>query len=197
MTNKYRQMLIDERAHAEIISAKKLMLSLTGKKFSSKDVIDEFIGRKMRFLRLRKELRDYINRFVSIAAANMHVEGILLFGSVANEKFTKFSDTDILIVTDNAGISNFNNIEEIINSIESYRKHLINSGFNLRISPLLLNHNELLNFRPIYIDFLENGVILFERNEVLNNFLNSIKANVDYEKHIINNNVVIKWNIKK
>ncbi len=197
MANKYVQMLIDDRAHTEINSAKKLLSSFTGRKFNSKDVIEEFIGRRMRFLRLGKELRNYINRFVSIAAANMHVQGIMLFGSVANESFSKYSDTDILIITDNSGISNFDDIEEIINSIEEHRKQLINLGFNLRISPLLLSCNDMLNFRPIYIDFLESGVILFERNEVLSDFLNNIRASVDYEKRIVNNNVVIKWNIKK
>ncbi|EQD45822.1 DNA polymerase beta domain protein region, partial [mine drainage metagenome] len=107
MANKYRQMLMDEKAYAELNSAKEMLSSLSGRKMSYKDVVNEFVGRRMRFLRMRKELRDYINHFVSDAAADMHVQGIMLFGSVAKGSFSKYSDTDLLIIVDGRGISNF------------------------------------------------------------------------------------------
>ncbi|MCL4380984.1 MAG: nucleotidyltransferase domain-containing protein [Candidatus Marsarchaeota archaeon] len=192
----YKQMLVDEKAHAELDSAKKMLSSRLGTRLSYKDVIEEFIGRKMRFLRLPKELRDYINRFVSDAAMNKHVQGILLFGSVAKMSFSKYSDTDLLIVADDTGIADFEFIEGLIKGAERYREPLIAEGFNLRISPLLLHENELSSFRPVYIDFLEQGAVLFERNEVLTNFLDSIKRDVHYEKRIVNDTVVVKWSIK-
>ncbi|MHB1439891.1 MAG: nucleotidyltransferase domain-containing protein [Cuniculiplasma sp.] len=197
MANKYRQMLMDEKAYAELNSAKEMLSLLSGRKMSYKDVVNEFVGRRMRFLGMKKELRNYVNHFVSAAAADMHVQGVMLFGSVAKRTFSKCSDTDLLIVVDGRGISNFEKIEGIIKAQEEHRKPLVDAGFNLRISPLMMSSDDLNSFRPIYIDFLEDGVILFERNCVLTDFLNSIRAGVDYEKCIINNNVVVKWNIKE
>ena len=53
-----------------------------------------------------------------------------------------------------------------------------------------------INFSPIYIDFVEDGVVLFERNGALTDFLNSIRKSVKYEKRIVNDSIVIKWSMK-
>ena len=52
------------------------------------------------------------------------------------------------------------------------------------------------NVAPIYLDILEDGVVLFERNDTIFNFLNDIRRNVDYRKEIVGNNVVVRWRIK-
>lgn len=196
MENRYRQMLVDEKAHSELREAKKMLSSCIGTRMSYRDVINEFVGRRMRFLRLPADLRSYINHFVSNAALDRHVQGVLLFGSVAKNNFSKYSDTDLLILSDLPGISSFNDIEELIKSAEEYRKPLIEKGFNLRISPLVIGANEIQHFRPIYIDFVEDGVVLFERNGALTDFLNSIRKSVKYEKRIVNDSIVIKWSMK-
>ncbi len=196
MENRYRQMLIDEKTHSELRAAKKMLSSCLGTKPSYRDVIDEFVGRRMRFLRLPDDLRNYINRFVSDAALDKHVQGVLLFGSVAKNNFSKYSDTDLLIMSDLPGISSFKDVDGLIKGVEEYREPLVRRGLNLRISPLVLGANEIQHFRPIYIDFIEDGVVLFERNGALTDFLNSIRKSVRYERCIVNDSIVIKWSMK-
>jgi predicted nucleotidyltransferase len=195
---KYRQMLIDEQAHNYIKDAKALLGQPTGKHFSSKDVINELIGKRVRYLELKKEIRDYINEFASNAASDLHVYGLLLFGSVAKNNYGKYSDIDILVIADvKDSLGYFDKISKMVKNAEPVRKDLLDNGLYLHISPLVLSTSELEHFRPIYINFLEEGIILFERKDAMTNFLNSIRKNVIYEHTRINDVTVIKWRIKK
>lgn len=198
MKNAYRQMLIDEKTHAEIDSAKRIFSSASGRKLSAKEVIGETLGRRLRFIRLKRELRNYINAFVSKAAADESVVGLLLFGSVAKGNFTSSSDIDVLVVVDSKSIpEQFERITKIIDGIEEKRKPLIEMGLHLRLAPMLLPASELKYFRPIYLEFLEDGVVLFERNEVLSDFLNDVRGSVRSERRIVNDSVVMTWSIGK
>lgn len=192
----YRQMLIDSKTHDEIAAAKKLLGALSGRRLSSKEVINEFLGRRMQFLGMRKEIREYVNAFVSEASLDRKVLGVMLFGSVARNNFRSDSDTDMLVVVEGKAMDRFDAVEGTIQRIEEFRKPLISGGLYLRIRPLLLSKDELGSFRPIYLNILDEGVVLFERNDTLFNFLNDIRRSVDYERTIVGNAVVMKWKIK-
>jgi predicted nucleotidyltransferase len=196
MENRYRQMLIDQKTHETIDSAKRLISRISGQKLSSRDVINEFVGRKLRFLEIDHDIRAYINAFASEAVLDRAVAGLMLFGSVAKGSFGKLSDIDMLVVVEGSAMGSFDSIERAINNVERLRKPFVSKGFNLRIRPLILSTEELARFRPIYIDFLEDGIVLFERNEVIFNFLNDIRKNVKYERSIRGNSVVVTWKIR-
>ncbi len=196
MPKEYRQMLLDAKTHGEIKVAKGIISSLSGRRASSSDVIDEFIGRRVRFLSLQKEIRDYINAFVDSASLDKHVLGILLFGSVARNSFNNYSDIDLLVIIDGNALERYDHINGIIEGVDRMRRPIIDSGMHLRIRPLLLSLKELHSFRPIYIDFLEEGIVLFERRDTLFGFINEIRRSVAYEKKIVNGNVVVKWKIR-
>ncbi len=197
MAGRYKQMLIDEETHAELREAKELMFELSGRKLSSREVMAEFLGRRLRFLRLRKGIRSYIDAFVSDASLNGSIMGVLLFGSVARGSYTKESDIDLLVVADRQALSLFGDVHRMVDRAEELRADLVKENLHMRITPVLLSAEELRHFRPIYIDFLEDGVILFERGEMLSMFLNDIRKSVDYEKVIVNNKVMIRWKIRK
>ncbi len=197
MERRYKQMLIDSETHAEIKEAKEILYRMSGRKLNSKEVIDEFLGRRLRLLRLDDKIRVYINAFASAAAANSHVLGLLLFGSVAKGTFGPNSDIDILVVVDGGAMDYFDEVHDMIESVEGLRDPLRATGKNLSITPLMLSAKRLGSFRPIYIDFLEDGVILFERNETLSMFLNDIRKSVDYERVAVGNSVMLRWRIKR
>lgn len=195
MGAEYRQMLIDQRVHDDISSGKAILRKLSGRKLSSREVIEEFLGRRVRFLKLRKEIRDYINAFTSAAASERYVTGVMLFGSVARGSFGRHSDTDMLVVVEGNAADRFESINGLVNSAEPLRKALAAEGFNLRISPVLVSVSDLSSFRPMYIGMLEDGIVLFERNDTLFTFLNDIRRSVEYEKTIVNGTAMIKWRI--
>ncbi len=192
---RYRQMLVDEEAHARLNEAKAVLGAAAGRRFSAGEVIEELVGRKVRYLKLPAEVRRYINSFVSIAASDRHVVGILLFGSVAKGNFGKYSDIDVLVVTD-SGYDDLDRIDAMVKAAESARKPLVEGGIFLNMMPLILPASELSRFRPIYIDFLEDGIVLFERDEALTGFLNDVRRSVDFERLVINNQTVIKWRMR-
>ena len=196
MANEYRQMLVDKKTHDDIAAAKRILSTFSGKRISSKGAIDELLGRRMRFLALRKEVRDYINAFVSEAALDRKVLGVLLFGSVARNNFRSDSDIDLLVVVEGKIMDRFDEINGIIGGVEGFRKPIIASGLYLRIRPLMLSKDELQSFRPIYLNILEEGIVLFERNDTLFNFLNDIRKSVDYERSVAGDSVVVRWKIR-
>ena len=73
---------------------------------------------------------------------------------------------------------------------------MIQSGFYLRIRPLVVAKNDLKMFRPIYLSIVEDGVILFERQETLTDFTRDVGRSVEWRKEIIEGEVVLRWKIK-
>lgn len=193
----YRQMLVDGKSHAYINDAKTLLGGREGRRLTAKDVISELVGRRVRYLRLGRDIRDYINAFVSNAVVDKKVCGVLLFGSVAKNSFGRYSDIDVMVIVDSKdALGYMTRIDMMVKDSENARKKLVSRGFYLHISPLILSIGELDRFRPIYIDFLEEGIVLFERNETLTDFLNRIRKEVVYERIMVNDTMVMKWRIR-
>lgn len=193
---KYKQMLIDEQSHAYINDAKRLLTAAGGKRMSSREVINELIGRRIRYLRLEKDIRDYINEFVSGAAEDRNILGLLLFGSVAKNTFGKYSDIDVMVLVDSDdALGYIDRIDGMIKGAENAREGLVDKGLYLRISPLVLTASDLKHFRPIYINFVEEGIILFERRDALTDFIGDVKRSVSYERTLLNDTQVIRWKI--
>ena len=196
MKGKLRQLLVDESTLRELKSAKQLLSIASGRRATSRDVIEEFVGRRLRFLLLKRELRDYISGFVDKISRNEKILGVMLFGSVARGTYWKESDTDILIAVRGRAIDIIEEVEEAIDEVEGLRIPLVQSEFFLRIRPLVLAEDDLKLFRPIYLSIVEDGVILFERRETLTNFTYDVRRNVEWRKEIVEGEVVLKWKIK-
>ncbi|MDA8054062.1 MAG: nucleotidyltransferase domain-containing protein [Thermoplasmatales archaeon] len=196
MSGKLRQMLVDDSTLGEVNAAKRLLSSEGSRRVTSRDVIEEFVGRRLRFLLLKKELRDYINGFVDVITGNQNVLGIMLFGSVARGLYRKDSDTDILVAVRGKAINFIDEIEDSIDEVEGLRVSLVQTGFYLRIRPLILSGEDLKLFRPIYLSIVDEGVILFERRNTLTNFRIDIRRSIDWKKEIVEGGVVLKWKIK-
>lgn len=196
MTGKLRQMLVDKSALEEIRVAKMMMESSTGKRVTSRDVIEEFVGKRVRFLNLRREIRSYINGFVDRVVRNENVIGVMLFGSVARGSYKKESDVDVLLAVRGDVMDAIEEIEKTIDEVEELRTPLVADGFYLRIRPLILSKADLKAFRPIYLNIIGEGIVLFERGESLTNFIGDVKRNVEWRKEIIEDGLVIRWKIR-
>jgi predicted nucleotidyltransferase len=197
MAKEYRQMLIDEETHREISGAKRLLETASGRRVSSREAIGEFLGRRMRFLVLDRHVRAYINAFVGEAALDRRVLGLMLFGSVARNSFGDYSDIDVMVVVEGKALGSLDAVEAMIEGAEPFRKPLVAGGLHLRIRPFMVSRDELKRFRPIYINILEDGVILFERGEIMFDFLNDIRQSVDYSKLVVGGSAAIRWKMRE
>lgn len=196
MRTDYKQMLIDNKTHNEISEAKRILGSNYGRRVNSREAIHELLGKKVAYLVLKQEIRSYINEFVGETASNRDVKGVMLFGSVARNSYSSYSDIDLLIVLNGRALEHFESINDLIEGVDHLRKPLMKLGLHLRINPMLLSEKDLHSFRPIYIAFAEEGIVLYEKNEVLTNFISEVKREVAYESGTVNNVAVIKWKMK-
>ena len=91
---------------------------------------------------------------------------LVVFGSYARGSNRYNSDIDLLIILKDAPriserIRDFIvNVEEPLEELE---KKLTEEGIYMDISPLILTSEEALNFSPLYLDILENHIIICDR----------------------------------
>ena len=122
------------------------------------------------------KIRYYLDAFVSNLCRSENILGILLYGSIAGKNLSQFSDIDTLILSNSSFLSSLELVEQTINKLEPLRRDLLVSKGNfLNISPLILTPPDLEELHPIFFDIAEQGIILFERNRIITNFISRIR----------------------
>ena len=129
-----------------------------------------------------KRIRDpYRRRYVASALDRVREEfgcslvSYVLYGSVARGDDDKQSDIDVLSILDTD--KSYGERCSILGKIlaELYRTDLaqmmMNLGYNIFIEFYPLNVQEALTFRPLYLDMIDDAIILYDRNGFFKNIL--------------------------
>lgn len=107
---------------------------------------------------ISKILNDFTNKVKLLLGDR--VKKIILYGSYARGDYTKYSDIDVMILTD----LNFQEIEEYRDKISDIAYDIEEeNNFNISISPLVKNidkYNKRINVIPFYMNVQKDGVIL-------------------------------------
>ena len=153
--------------------------------------IAELLRDPLFFVNIDDNIRYYLDAFVSNLCRSENILGIVLYGSIARKNFSQFSDIDTLIVSNSSFLSSLELVEQTINKLEPFRRDLlVNKGNFLNISPLILTPPDLEELHPIFFDIAEQGIILFERNRIITNFISRIRK----IKHERNDEMdMIRW----
>lgn len=117
-----------------------------------------------------KILNFYQERLISLA----------LFGSVARKKFNENSDIDILIICENFPPGRFLRVSEFVNiekKLESYLKSL--ELEKMFISPIFKTKEEALKGSPLFLDMIDDCLILYDNNDFFLNILKNLKDNLE------------------
>ena len=189
---KYKQTLLDENAYNTLVDAKAVIQAKSNRKVTFSDVINEFIKKKVNFLKLDMDIQNYILTFVDQVKQDKNVLGIMLFGSIARGTFNSYSDIDILVVVDGNVLTYFDKLEQIIKEIDPMRQKLVAKGLHLYISEVILKKEDLAEFRPFYISLLEERTILYEKDGILSEFISNLKK-IRYAWVKMGNNLVLEW----
>lgn len=135
----------------------------------------------------------------------------VIFGSVAKDKTNPFSDIDILIISKNLPRGRTKRIFDFIKNIEEPLKEKIKKlrkkGYFIEISPLIKRPEEVEYGGFIYLDMIEDSIILFDKNNFFKNYLEKLSEKLKnygakkvYKKGgyywIIKENVDIKTGIE-
>ena len=148
----------------------------TNRSYSFSDAI-EFLLRGPTFIYASDAgIRDYILAFVAKITRNEDILGVLLFGSVAKGTYSRTSDIDIMIISASGFLDTLREISVCLQELDSlYVELLLKKGMLMNITPLIITRTSLKEFNPIYFDFADYGIPLFDRNMVLEKFLVDIE----------------------
>lgn len=189
---KYKTIMLDANTHARLLSAKRLTEERIGSRISFVDLLIDLMGRRVDLLPIDKRLKILINRFSTLLIESGTVSGILLFGSIARGKYDVFSDIDFLLVSKGNKERVLERTFSIKKTLESERETLMKEDLPSLINPLILSEKDLKSFRPFYFDLADYGIVIYEDDSVLTDFIYSTK----YTKHkrfTINGTEVLTW----
>ena len=140
------------------------------------ETIAELLHAPSFIIKADKSIISYLDAIVSSLCTSENILGIVLFGSVARNNFSQFSDIDTLIVSNLGFLQSLDLVEQTIGKLEPLRKDLLVSKGNfLNISPLILKLPDLEELHPIFFDIAKQGIILFERSRIITNFISRIR----------------------
>jgi len=99
-----------------------------------------------------------------------NLRSLVIFGSYARGEVTLGSDIDILIILKECKLSYRERLQEFYEDIESK----ITTGPSLLVSPIILKEEEAREFNPIYLEIMENNIIVFD-DGTFKNILDKLK----------------------
>jgi hypothetical protein len=134
---------------------------------------------------LESGYKNLIDEYVALLKKHFgfRLYSVCLFGSVARGCSTAESDIDVLVVADGIPddggmrIREINYIHEKLKGSDAYPSLRALSKGRL-ISDLLFTPDEIERHPPLLLDIVEDGVILYDREDFLKNVLLSIKENL-------------------
>ncbi len=126
----------------------------------------------------------FVRRFVEVLLRvfGEDVVSVAVFGSVARGDFTCTSDVDVLIVMRSVPRSRFRRYELVsraVDAVEDLRCELARRGMYTGISPVVLSVEEAKYFRPLYLDLVEDAVILYDRDDFLRRILERVRYYIE------------------
>ncbi|MEM0505364.1 MAG: nucleotidyltransferase domain-containing protein [Sulfolobales archaeon] len=123
-------------------------------------------------LLLRRLLDVAIERFGS------ELISFVVYGSVARCEAGRESDIDVLIVLENPPKSRLKRQELFMlveEGVEEEVERLRSQGYSVDFSPIIKSVNEAKKVSPIYLDMVEDAVVLYDRKNFFTNILNNLR----------------------
>lgn len=113
-------------------------------------------------------IKKYKDRFYSF----------VVFGSVARAEARKESDIDLLLVIDSLPKGRLKRQKEFMEAekvIEKYIDELFEKGYFVDFSPIIKIPEEAIKISPLYLDMVEDAVILYDKDDFFKRVLDKLR----------------------
>jgi len=105
---------------------------------------------------------------------------LIVYGSVARGDFRADSDLDLLIVIDGLPGSRLERQRMLLeveeeSSLRSFLEDLWNRGVNVDLSPIIITPAEASRIRPIYLDMVEDSIIVHDKDGFFERILERLR----------------------
>ncbi|MCW1309898.1 MAG: nucleotidyltransferase domain-containing protein [Candidatus Parvarchaeota archaeon] len=194
--DKWKQMMIKAETHDILKAAKQSLSESENRHFSFSDVIITLIGKRLLFSISNPAVRDYIKEYSNELMKDERVLGMILFGSIAEGTWDNYSDIDLFIITKGKPLDIIHKTNEIDKKLKAQQEKLLDMGLGLYVSPFVVSVDELDEFRPIYLDIVDKGIVLYERQKTVSNFIRDLRSKISYKRIKTLNGEVLKWKEK-
>jgi len=107
---------------------------------------------------------------------------VVVYGSLARGEMRRDSDIDLLIVVDALPKSRLRRqelFEEAEALIESDLKKLWAEGFYITFSPVMKTMEEARRLSPLYLDLVDDAVILFDQDDFFKGVLDRLRKKLN------------------
>ncbi len=138
------------------------------------------MGRKKRVASLSSVLKALSMEYTNHLKENLaeRLISVVLFGSVARGEAVPVSDIDLLIVVENPPSGRRARLEllaEADKRLEPKLKELEKLGIYTDFTPIIKSRDEALNFSPLYLDMVEDALILHDQDDFFGQVLTKLK----------------------
>lgn len=121
---------------------------------------------------IEKHLRELKNNL------NNNLTSVVLYGSVARGNFSTNSDIDLLIICKDLPKERLKRLElfsKIDEKLEGEYRKLYKKGINSLIIPILKTEKEAEKISPLYLDMVEDAIILYDRDNFFRKILERLE----------------------
>ncbi|MGC8514665.1 MAG: nucleotidyltransferase domain-containing protein [Thermoplasmata archaeon] len=188
--SEFKQTLLTKDAYLSLKEARDFIKMKTKERVTFADVITMMVSKPLHYLKLDKDVREYIRSFVDRISLNPHTKAAILFGSVSRGDYNKYSDVDIATIIDSSFLEYFEYLNIITGELNPLQDRLLERSLSLYISPLIITQGSFSIYNPIYLDIERDGIILFQRDDTAFKFFESVirrksRRNIDDQGEVL------------
>lgn len=107
---------------------------------------------------------------------------VVLYGSVARGEAGRDSDVDLLVVVEGLPRSRFKRQDlfmEVEEEVEPLLARLADEGYRVDFSPILKTPEEAERVTPLYLDMVEDAVLLYDRGGFFEGVLRRLRRRLE------------------
>lgn len=103
---------------------------------------------------------------------------VVVYGSVARGEARRDSDIDVLIVIEDLPKSRFERLSMYMKAeerLDDLLNKLLDEGYAVTISPILKTREEAMRVSPIYLDMVEDAIIVYDKEGFFEGILRRLR----------------------